>query len=191
MTTTHTPCPNQLMTPRLVLRRWTADDVLPFAQVHDAEVVAWLGGRPFGVEQAQLFIQRTEAHFEEHGFGFWAVERRSDGSLIGISGLRRGTWEDHPLTPCVEIGWRQARSAWGHGYATEAASAVLRDGFERVKLDEIVAWTASSNARSQAVMSKIGMRPAPQLDFDHPQLAEGHPLRRHVVFTISRQLPPA
>jgi ribosomal-protein-alanine N-acetyltransferase len=90
------------------------------------------------------------------------------------------------FTPAVEIGWRLARRHQGFGYASEAARAVLAHGFERVGLDEIVSFTVPANTASRRVMEKIGMLRDPAGDFDHPSLPEGSPLRRHVLYRLSR-----
>ena len=84
--------------------------------------------------------------------------------------------------------WRQASDLWGQGYATEAAAAALRDGFARCGLDEILAWTASANERSQRVMQRIGMVRREALDSDQPGLADDHPHRRHIVYGIEPQV---
>jgi RimJ/RimL family protein N-acetyltransferase len=91
-----------------------------------------------------------------------------------------------PFSPCVEIGWRLARHAWGQGFATEAARGALQVGFERLGLDEIVAFTAVGNLRSAAVMDRIGMHEDVAGAFDHPLVPEGHPLRRHRLYRIGR-----
>jgi RimJ/RimL family protein N-acetyltransferase len=93
---------------------------------------------------------------------------------------------DAPFTPTVEIGWRLARAHWGHGLATEAARAVLDYAFGPHDLDEIVSFTSTTNLRSQRVMQKIGMHHDPAEDFDHPGLPEGHRLRRHVLYRLTR-----
>jgi RimJ/RimL family protein N-acetyltransferase len=128
-------------------------------------------------------VARYEAAFEAHGFGWFAVEVPATGEFIGFAGLDRID-EGLPFTG-VEIGWRLARSAWGKGYATEAARAVLAFGFETLGLPEILALTTVGNVRSQAVMRRIGMTRDPAEDFDHPDEPEG-PLRRHVLFRITR-----
>jgi RimJ/RimL family protein N-acetyltransferase len=87
----------------------------------------------------------------------------------------------------VEVGWRLARAHWGRGYATEAARATVADGFERLGLAEIVSFTTPANLRSRAVMEKLGMRRDAADDFDHPSVPEGHPMRRHVLYRLSRQ----
>lgn len=171
-------------TPNLHLRRWRPDDAAPFAAINsEPEVMQWLARGPMSEAEAAGFLAQCEAHFEAHGFGIWAVERRSDGALIGANGLRWFHTAGHPMTPCVEIAWRQTKTAWGRGYATEAARAALQDGFQRLRLEQVRAWTAATNVRSQAVMQRIGMARAAQLDFDHPLLPPGHPLSRHVVYT--------
>lgn len=87
----------------------------------------------------------------------------------------------------MEIGWRLAKEHWGLGYASEAAWTALRCGFDRVALNEVVSFTSETNLPSQKVMQAIGMHHAPQDDFDHPRLADGHPLQRHVLYRITRE----
>jgi ribosomal-protein-alanine N-acetyltransferase len=106
--------------------------------------------------------------------------------FIGIVGLARPDFEA-PFMPAVEVGWRLAAEHWGQGYATEAAQGVLAFGFERLGLPEIVSFTTTANVRSRRVMEKLGMRRAPAEDFLHPLIAEGHPLRPHVLYRLPRQ----
>jgi RimJ/RimL family protein N-acetyltransferase len=128
---------------------------------------------------------RIETHFAEHGCGFWAVEVAGVAPFIGFVGLAIPGFSAH-FTPCIEVGWRLAYDYWGKGYASEAARAALDDGFGRLGCDEIVSFTVPHNVRSRAVMDRLGMRRDPTDDFDHPSLAEGHPLRRHVLYRIRR-----
>ncbi|WP_071332316.1 GNAT family N-acetyltransferase [Burkholderia contaminans] len=175
--------PSKIETERLTLRRWRPADVGALSAMHeDPDVTAWLARGPMSVDEASDAIARFDAHFDAHGFGPWAVERRADAMLIGVCGLSHEARATHPMAPCVEIIWRQARHAWGHGYAVEAAAAALADGFDRIGLGEIFAWTADTNLRSRHVMQRLGMQRQPARDFDHPALPEGHPLRRHVVY---------
>ncbi len=170
-----------ITTERLVLRQWRDEDREPYsAMMADPEVGYWLGGTQ-STDSAMASIDRRTAHIAAHGFGFLAVERLSDRAFIGCAGLATLN-DDAPLAPGVEIGWRFAKRAWGFGYASEAAQAVLADGFSRIGLAEIVAFTAQSNARSRAVMERIGMRRDEGRGFDHPALAADHPLLRHVVY---------
>lgn len=126
-------------THRLLLRRWRDADREPFARMNaDPEVMEHF---PRRLERSESdgMVDRIEAHFGEHGFGLWAVERKEDASFVGFVGLTKVGFEA-PFTPAVEIGWRLARAAWGHGYATEAARAVCRIGFEALGLSEIVSF---------------------------------------------------
>ncbi len=108
-------------------------------------------------------MDRYVAAFEQHGFTRWAVEDLN-GDLLGYAGMMAQP-SDHPLGAHVDIGWRLVRSAWGCGYATEAASAALTDAFERCGLTEVLAYTAPDNLRSQAVMRRLSLRRDLSRDF--------------------------
>jgi RimJ/RimL family protein N-acetyltransferase len=168
-------------TERLILRRWRAEDLDRYAtMMADPEVTDWLGGGQTRA-QAEAAIAGFEAQLEHLAMGTLAFERKSDRILVGSGGLRP-VREDIPLAPTVEAVWRLARSEWGRGYATEAARALIADGFSRMELDEIVAFTAETNQRSRAVMERIGMARDRARDFEHPKMSPGHPLRPHVVY---------
>jgi ribosomal-protein-alanine N-acetyltransferase len=178
-----------LETPRLLLRRWRDEDREPFAALNaDPEVMRYFPA-PLTREQSDAMVDRIEAHFGEHDWGLWGVERRADGVFLGFVGLSPAVFEA-PFTPAVEVGWRLAREAWGAGYATEAASAALADGFERLALVEIVSLTAVGNERSRRVMERLGMRRDPADDFEHPAVPPGHPLRPHVLYRLRRERSP-
>jgi RimJ/RimL family protein N-acetyltransferase len=172
-----------LRTERLVLRRWRRSDLEPFAALNaDAEVMAHF---PSTLDRAasDAAAAAADAAFDQHGFGPWALEAADNATFVGFTGLAVPRVEAH-FTPAVEIGWRLARAAWGHGYATEAATATLDDAFDRVGLRQVVPYTAAGNGRSQAVMQRLGMTRDPADDFEHPNLPAGHRLRRHVVYRI-------
>jgi RimJ/RimL family protein N-acetyltransferase len=174
-----------LQTERLVLRRWQSEDRAPFAAMNaDPEVMHHFRG-PLDRAQSDAFLERIEQAFETHGYGLWVVELRSQPGLLGFAGLAWQTFEA-AFTPALEVGWRFARSAWGHGYATEAGRAALAYGFEHADVDEIVSMTTRTNERSQAVMRRLGLTRDPNDDFEHPALPPGHPLRPHVLYRISR-----
>ncbi len=120
------------------------------------------------------------------GWGIWAIERKSDGCFLGMTGLHIPS-APLPFHPCVEITWRLARDAWGQGYATEAAQAALRYGFETIGLTEIVSFAVVGNARSLRVMEKLGM--VRDGEFDHPSLPEGSSLRRHALYRLRQTAP--
>lgn len=172
-----------LRTDRLILRTWRESDLEPFAALNADPAVMEHFARPLDRAESDAFVARIRAHFDREGFGFWAVEAPGVAPLVGLVGLARPSFQA-PFTPCVEVGWRLARAHWGQGYATEAARAAIRDGFDRLGLDEIVAFTVPGNTRSRAVMERLGMTRSAADDFDHPMLPEGHPLRRHVLYRI-------
>lgn len=174
----------ELDTERLRLRDWCDADRAPFAALNaDPEVMAFFTA-PITRAASDASIDALHAQFAAQGWGNWAVETRARGEFIGFVGLSVPK-RVLPFSPCVEIGWRLARAHWGHGYASEAARAALQVGFERLGLAEIVSFTALANRRSRAVMERIGMVDAGE-DFDHPALPEGHPLRRHVLYRITK-----
>jgi RimJ/RimL family protein N-acetyltransferase len=174
-----------LITERLILRHWRKSDREPFARLNaDLRVMEFMP-HALSTQESNSLADRIEEHFREHGFGLCAVELRGDGSFVGFIGLNVPSF-DAAFTPCVEIGWRLAAHGWGQGLATEAAHAVVRYGFETLGLDQLVSFTAPANARSRRVMEKIGMTHDPADDFDHPRLPAGHPLRRHVLYRLSR-----
>lgn len=166
-----------------MLRRWRSQDREPFAALNaDPEVMEHFPATMTRAESDAL-VDRIEAGFDEHGFGLWAVEIADTGQFIGFTGLSVPNFRAH-FTPAVEIGWRLCRSSWGHGYASEAARRALDFAFDDAGLPEVVSFTSTTNLGSQAVMRRIGMAHDPADDFDHPRLAEGHPLRRHLLFRI-------
>ncbi|MDQ0994272.1 RimJ/RimL family protein N-acetyltransferase [Streptomyces sp. V3I7] len=134
-------------------------------------------------EQSDASVARFQAEFDRRGYGWWAVELQATGEFVGFAGLDQVD-DGTPFTG-VEIGWRLTRSAWGQGYATEAARTVLAHGFDRLGLPEILAVTTAANLRSQAVMRRIGMTRDPAGDFDDPAVPEG-PLHPNVLFRITR-----
>lgn len=171
-------------TARLILRAFREADREAFAAINgDPRVNEWLGG-PIGREQSDATLDRINAQIAADGFGFWAAERKADGRLVGMIGLRRNTTGPAPIA--LELGWRLSPDAQGTGLATEGAKAALDWGFANLDAEEILAWTAATNVRSQAVMRRIGMDHDPARDFVHTVLPEGHPLRQHVVFAVKR-----
>jgi RimJ/RimL family protein N-acetyltransferase len=130
-------------------------------------------------------IEGIKKHFDAHGFGRWAVEIADSKKFIGFVGLSIPTYP-LPFSPCVEVAWRLCAEEWGKGYAPEAAREAMQDGFERVGLPEIVAFTTMTNLKSRRVMEKLGMQHCPAEDFDHPMVSEGHPLLRHVLYRMSK-----
>jgi RimJ/RimL family protein N-acetyltransferase len=170
-------------TPRLILRQWKASDYDPYIQLNkDSDVMEFfpsVSSKDESLAQVDRFI----AHIDQHGFGFFAVERKDSGQFVGFTGLSHPRFEAS-FTPCVEIGWRLSKANWGQGFATEAAKACLEFGFGSIGLDEIYAFTSVHNKRSEQVMLKAGM--LKQGEFEHPLIEDGHFLRQHVLYKISR-----
>ncbi|HEX5149364.1 MAG TPA: GNAT family N-acetyltransferase [Candidatus Limnocylindrales bacterium] len=176
----------RLETARLLLREWRAGDREPFAAMNaDPLVMEHFPGR-LTTSESDALMDRMIERWAADGFGLWAVERLADGRLLGFTGLAAPAFEAN-FTPAVEVGWRFAVEAWGHGYATEAAREALRFGFDHLGLTEIVSFTVPTNTRSRAVMERLGMTRDPADDFDHPRLPPGHPIRHHVLYRLSRE----
>ncbi|WP_406828506.1 GNAT family N-acetyltransferase [Microbulbifer sp. ARAS458-1] len=171
-------------TERLQLRQWRDEDREPFAAMNADPAVMEYFPAPLSREESDAGVDRQMVHFQQNGWGFWAVETLADSQFIGFVGIKHVT-DDMPFAPAIEIGWRLARSAWGKGYASEAAKASLQVGFEQLGLDEIVSFTVPGNFRSRAVMEKLGMVQGD--NFLHPGLPQGHPMQEHVLYRLSAQ----
>lgn len=171
-----------LRTDRLSLRSWRDADLEPYAALNvDREVMRYFPA-PLSRDESDASAGRIRAGIAERGWGLWALELRASGEFVGFTGL-------NPVPDDVaeaagiggtEVGWRLARSAWGHGYATEAGTEAMRFAHDELGLAEVVSFTAASNVRSRAVMERLGLRH--DRDFEHPRLAVDHPLRHHVLF---------
>lgn len=171
-------------TERLILRRWKEADRAPFAELNgDPETLVFFPST-LSREESDEFVDRIEARFERVGYGLWALEVKQTGEFIGFTGLAP-LREDVPNGGGMEIGWRLARPAWHHGYATEAARAARDVAFGGAGLPELWSMTAVLNTPSQAVMRRIGMTEA--VRFDHPGVPAGSPLRKHVMFHLAKE----
>ena len=175
--------PYVISTARLGLRQWTDADIQPFAEMNaDATVMRYFPAI-LTPEETSGMIKRIRQGFETNGFGFYAVELQSTKEFIGFTGFSIPRFESF-FTPCIEIGWRYKQSAWGNGYATEAASACLQYGFTVLGLPTVYSFTAAINLPSEKVMQRIGM--AKVGEFSHPNIEEGNILCRHVLYKIDR-----
>ena len=172
-----------LETERLLMRSWREDDLAPFAAMNADPVVMEHFPSTLTRQESDALVVRITAQLDDLGFGLWALEVRDSGEFVGFTGLALQTFPAH-FTPAVEVGWRLKQSAWGHGYATEAALAALDYAFSVAELDEIVSMTAVTNVRSQRVMQRIGMTHDPADDFEHPNVPDGHRVKPHVLYRI-------
>jgi RimJ/RimL family protein N-acetyltransferase len=170
-----------IQTSRLILRPWQPADLPPFAAMNADPGVMRYFPSTLSPEQSAAFLNRIETHFNNHGFGVFALEEISSGDFIGYCGFMIPAFRAW-FTPCVEIGWRLRPTSWGRGLATEAARACLAHGFGKLGFSRIYSFTATLNLPSERVMQRIGMRK--EGEFDHPHLEKGHPLCRHVLYRI-------
>lgn len=181
-----THCAPILQTDRLNLCDFTAAHLDDFAAMNaDPDVMEYFPATQSRAESKAL-LNRIVAHRAAHGFSLFALHLKSNNHFLGFTGLLTADFEAH-FTPAVEIGWRLSKAAWGQGLGPEAACACLAYGFEHFGLEEIVSFTSLQNKRSIRVMEKINMRHDAADDFDHPNLPQGHALRRHVLYRVRRE----
>ena len=168
-------------TSRLILRPWRDSDLIFFAEMsQDNDVMRYFPNLLSRFESDDLanLIQRFIA---KQGWGFWALELKESQEFIGFTGLHHQP-KKFDFSPCTEIGWRLKRSAWKQGLAFEAAKASLDFGFNHLKLNEIVAFTAHSNIPSQNLMTHLGMKKVKT--FIHPDVIEQSSLNPHILYAI-------
>jgi RimJ/RimL family protein N-acetyltransferase len=167
----------QLTTARLRLRPFTAaDEVVVHAIYADPEVMRWVGnGAHRTVAETRRALRAYADALRTRGYGFVAVVERSTGAVIGDAGL-------HPLGgrgPDVELGYTLARSAWGRGYATEVAGALVEHAFGALGMPRVLAQVEPENVRSRRVLEKLGMTQR------GVRLAYGRP---HLLYGVEREV---
>jgi len=178
----------KLETDRLTLRRFLPEDTDAIVAINADALVMECFPSTMTREASLAHLERIKSHWVKNDFGLFAVEVRKTGQMIGFAGLSIPPYET-PATPCVEIGWRMTPTAWGKGYATEAATTCLNWGFDELDLTEIVSFTFEGNTRSRRVMERLGMTHDTADDFDHVMLALDSPLLRHVLYRLVRPDP--
>lgn len=172
----------RIETDRLLLRPWQAADSTPWAAINaDPEVRRYYWPAILNRCQSDETIAACRRALDMHGFGFIAVERKSDDALIGGIGF---SWTDDeiPGGRQIEIGWIFGRPYWGQGFAFEAATACLAWATQHVPTTQIVGYTSAINTPSRRLMAKLGMRTSASDDFDDITVPEGNPLRPHVLY---------
>jgi RimJ/RimL family protein N-acetyltransferase len=145
-----------LETARLLLRPWRQEDLDPYARIcADPEVTRYVSG-PLSRQESEEQVSRFVRHWEERGFGLWAVEYRASGAFIGFIGLLHQ--HDWPIgEDKTEVGWRLDRAFWGQGLATEGAQTSVRYGFEQLGLERIISIINPKNLASRRVAEKAGL----------------------------------
>jgi RimJ/RimL family protein N-acetyltransferase len=171
-------------TERLKLRQWRSSDREPFAALNADPQVMEFFPTPLDRVASDALFDRCQSGIAERGWGLWAAEIKETSQFIGFVGLNIPTY-DLPFAPCVEIGWRLAVPFWGKGLATEAAISALQVGFESIGLTEIVSFTTIKNARSRAVMKRLGMQETDTI-FQHPLVPVDSNLGKHCLYVLSR-----
>jgi ribosomal-protein-alanine N-acetyltransferase len=175
--------PYILSTERLGLRKWIDSDIPPFIEMNkDADVMKYFPKVLTDEETVEL-VERIRLHHDKNNFGLFAVENKQTNEFIGFTGFSIPAFDSF-FTPCVEIGWRYKKEAWGYGFATEAANACCAFGFESLAFDKIVSFTSAVNVNSEKVMKRIGMKYIS--DFDHPKIEKNSALCRHVLYAIEK-----
>lgn len=170
-----------LETDRLLLRQWKESDYLPFIKMgFDTKVMEFFPNL-LTKDESVKFINTVKEIMDKNEWGFWAVELKKNEKFIGFIGLHSQP-EQFEFSPCVEIGWRLEKEYWGNGYATEGAKAVLEYAFNNLKLNKVVSFTADINIASKSVMKRLGMTEV--CEFNHPKIALGHRLKKHVLYEI-------
>lgn len=174
----------EINTERLLLRALRSDDLDDVAAMNADPRVMEHFPAVQSRQDSEALLGRIRSSYRENGFGVFAVLHR--GAFLGFAGLTKPRFEAS-FTPCVEIGWRFTVSAWGKGFALEAAEASLRWGFEGLGLEEIVSFTAFTNTPSERLMQRLGMQRDLGGDFDHPMIPAGDRLSRHCLYRLTAE----
>lgn len=174
----------ELETSRLRLRQWQEEDKHPFHRMNSHPDVMHYFPSVLDEQQSGQFMETIIAKFaQQEGWGLWAVELKSNKQFIGFIGLNTPS-ASLPFSPCVELSWRLLPEYWHQGYATEGANSVIEFAFDKLKLPELVAFTAVVNSPSESVMKRLGMIKEPNT-FYHPALPDGHWLQEHVLYRLT------
>jgi RimJ/RimL family protein N-acetyltransferase len=175
-------------TKRLLIRNWLETDRPLFAEINADPKVMEFFPRQRSRQESDALMDEVQRRISETGLGFFALALKDTNEPIGFLGLARTDLEPFLPDGTVEIGWRLAVRFWQQGYITEASEAMLRHGFQKHGLAEIVSFAVENNTRSTAVMQRLGMRWDPARDFEHPRVPDTAPqLKRHVLYAITRQ----
>ncbi len=173
-----------IKTERLGLRNWIESDIAPFIEMGKDEEVMRHFPKTLSEKEVRDFIKRLQNHFDENGYTYFAIDNLKTGEFLGFTGLANQTWESE-FTPNVDIGWRLKRSAWGNGYATEAAQACIEAAFSKFNLKEVIAFATDTNLSSMHVMQKTGMQYIGTVQ--HPSIINVDRFKHCVVYKIEKQ----
>jgi RimJ/RimL family protein N-acetyltransferase len=179
-----------LTTDRLILRTWKTSDIPLMAAISSDPLVMEHFPATQDIAATEALVNHINQHYEKFGYALYAVEIKDTHEFIGFVGLNHPPFEipnfKPKSLPVVEIDWRLSSKHWSKGYATEAAKAVLHYAFTELNLGEIISFTVVANTKSRRVMEKIGLHHSEADHFDHPKLEENSPLKRHILYRITR-----
>ncbi|MBE9031173.1 GNAT family N-acetyltransferase [filamentous cyanobacterium LEGE 11480] len=150
-----------LYTDRLILRQFQDRDLDAYAAMSsDPEVMRYIGtGRTLSREESWRSMAMLLGHWQLRGYGLWAVESKASGEFLG----RVGLWNPAGW-PGLEVGWALRRSAWGQGFATEAARAAVNYGFELLQQSEIISLIRPENTASIRIAERLGAKPHEEIE---------------------------
>ena len=169
-------------TSRLIFRDWTEADLPVFRAMNaDPNVMAYFT-KSLTESETDGFYKIIQDEFKNCGYGLYAVETKLDGEFIGFIGFHAANFTSS-FTPCVEIGWRLKQAVWGHGFATEGATACLNYGFKKLGFQKVYSFTSKINYPSERIMIKVGMEKV--MEFEHPNIVVGSPLKKHVLYSVN------
>lgn len=172
-------------TDRLIIRNWRDDDKPVFAKMMADPIARTYFPDLMTQEYAYNIVDSDREMIAEKKYGWCAAELRQTGEFVGMIGLMDvdDTLPFH--TPgMLEIGWYLDPAQWGKGLATEGANGMLNYLWSTFGLPEVVAFTATINTPSRAVMERIGMVYEPENDFEHPKVEDGHRVKPHVFYRL-------
>lgn len=149
-----------LVTERLILRPHRLDDLEACAALWaDPAVVRFITGVPFTREQSWARMLRYKGTWHFFGFGFWVIEEKQSGRLLGEAGFLEAKREMTPsIEGTLEVGWVLSPSAHGKGYATEAVTAMIEWGAAHFPDRRMTCIVAPENGASMRVAGKLGFR---------------------------------
>lgn len=146
-----------LETQRLILREMTQEDLGDLCEILQDPVAMTAYEHAFSLEEVEIWLDRQRERYRRDGVGLWAAVSRETGELVGQVGL---TYQDiQAAAPALEVGYLLKRRFWRQGYATEAARGCKRYAFDLLGADAVVSVIRDTNAASQAVARRNGMRP--------------------------------
>lgn len=179
-----------LTTKRLILRTWKPSDIPLMTAINSDPLVMEYFPAIQDITATEALIDHINQHYEKFGYAAYAVEIKDTHEFIGFVGLNQPPFEIPNFKPnglpIVEIGWRLSSNHWGQGYATEAAKTVLDYAFTELNLNEVISFTVVANTKSRRVMEKIGLHHSAKDNFNHPTLDASSPLRKHVLYRLTR-----